>query len=938
MPQNRVAVAVVLAAFLVGLASAEKAVFYDQITGCEIWRITNDAAAFYTHTYVEIPSIDPTGRWVAFHQRSERVYVADLASGEITDLGPGGAPLWHPSRPLLYFPRQGMQMRADPTSGKTEVALAMDANIRGISRDGQYGVYIAGNAIWRVELKPDAKPSLIMRAPDGIEFLGHMRYNPTQPWLFIIAKRIGQRLNGPCFVVRDDGSQVRQFDWLGEYIGHLCWSADGAGILRGNAPWPAFKPFPLHAHTPWETLSTTEFWPNHIGCCGRDGRLVATDRDNQDLYITDTLTRHSTRLCFASGFSVPYTKDGDPHAHGSPDGTKLQFDSCYDLRDRGLTTLAQTLSADAGIIEVVSTARFPNRGVVLVGGYSAPEFVQYEGKDATHFLSCTRAFVPPLCKSLVSTVSVTARTYAPGTLVSDYFGRYRTLGVRRGPQIYVAVVRDPAPPHTLRARRGAEGIELTWEPPDLHSEIGGYRVERSGESGRGFIPVAENNVSTVFTDTDANAPGPRFYRVVSLERSGLESVSSAEVMLAGLETDVPLRRLFVEAEACSFVGQGGLEFSTACYGRQYVASKSSWLAVPFHLSAATKCAVWLRVRTPQSPCRLDLWMVRSSLRESVAVESPGRFTWQRLNSASGRPLLVPGVVGENTLTLCRRDASYDLDRLCITDDLSFVPPDSRTLTRQDDIGRVPVDPLVPSRLIEVQSMPRQGSKVLIPPGRTGYFSLRLTHRGAGLLPASIEVETLPPGLNVQPHKATLQLKANEWSRVRFELTPTRADAQGDMRLVIRTRDWEQRHVTPVRALPQPFTLLQVEAEHALALPPDAAVVTSDEACGGKYVEFTDGYIEFELDLPRESDYTVWVRQFSPLEGFGYFAEANGKFFRLVDQWEDVLGRWCWLTSPRVPRHRWPAGKLRLKLRRRGDLFRQVDAIVVTDHPEYEPGW
>ena len=938
MMRNKVAATVLLALLITGAARAEKTVFYDQITGCEIWRITNDAEAFYTHTYVEIPSIDATGRWVAFHRRAERVYVADLASGAVRDLGSGGSPLWHPSEPTLFFWRQGTEMRTDPTTGRTEVAVEADAAIRGTSTDGRHGVFVADNAIWRVALKPGSKPSLVLRAPPGIEFRGHMRYNPTQPWIFIIAKRIGQRLNGPCFVVRDDGSQARRFDWFGEYIGHLCWAADGSGMLRANTPWPVFKPFPLRADTPWETLSATQFWPNHIGCCGRDGRLVATDRDNQDLYITDTLTRHSTRLCVASGFSVPYTKDGDPHAHGSPDGTKLQFDSCYDLRDRGLTTLAQPLSATADAIEVASTTRFPNRGVVMIGRYRDPEFVRYERKDATHFLACTRGFVPPLCKSLVSSVRVTARSHAAGTLVSDYFGRFRALGVRRGPQIYVAVVRDPAPPRALAARRGAEGVELTWEPPELHHEIAGCRVERSSESGRGFAPIAKCVASPVFTDKDAGAPGPHFYRVISLERSGLESVPSVEAVVTEPAADAPPRRLLIEAEACSFVGQGGPDFSTACYGRQYVASKSSWLAAPFRLTEGAKCAVWLRVRTPDQPCRLDLWMVRGNLREPVAVQSPHRFTWQRLASASGQPLLIPAAKGENTITLCRRDAPYDLDRLCITDDLGFVPPDDKAPITNDRTWQLPADPVVPSRLVEIQTMPRPGAEVLIPPKQTGHFSLRLTHRQIGVLSASITVGATPPGLTLRPREVSLHVKANEWSRVRFDATPIQAGARGDVHLLVRARDWEQQCVIPVRAVAEPFTLLQVEAERACALPQSAKVVASAQASGGKYVELTDGPIEFELDLPKDTQYTLWVRQFAPLEGFGYFADANGEFFRVIGKWEDVLGRWCWLTSPRVPRHRWPAGKLRLKLKRRGHLFRRVDSIVVTDNPDYEPGW
>ena len=143
---------------------------------------------------------------------------------------------------------------------------------------------------------------------------------------------------------------------------------------------------------------------------------------------------------------------------------------------------------------------------------------------------------------------------------------------------------------------------------------------------------------------------------------------------------------------------------------------------------------------------------------------------------------------------------------------------------------------------------------------------------------------------------------------------------------------------PVRALASPITLLQVEAENASLLPKSAKVVPSDEASGGRYVALTDGRVVIELNLPREADYLVWVRQFAPKQGLGYFAKANGKSFRVIGDWTDVLERWCWLTSPRAPRHHWKAGKLRLNLQRRGKKLRRLDAVIVTDDPGFEPGW
>ena len=243
----------------------------------------------------------------------------------------------------------------------------------------------------------------------------------------------------------------------------------------------------------------------------------------------------------------------------------------------------------------------------------------------------------------------------------------------------------------------------------------------------------------------------------------------------------------------------------------------------------------------------------------------------------------------------------------------------------------------PARLIEVQTMPRPGREVLIQPKAIGYFSLRLTNLHPQALSCRVAVERVPAGLTVTPREAAADLDPDQRALLRFEVKPDRPGVRGHVHLAVRADKWLERVVIPVRALKTPITLIYVEAERA-KLTPTAKVVESAAASGGKFVEYTDGRMELEVDLPKDAEYIVWVRQFSPLAGFGHFANANGEFFRVVGRWEDVLGRWCWLTSPRVPRHRWPAGKLQLRLKRRGDKFRRVDAIVVTDDPDYEPGW
>jgi len=1152
-------------------ALAEKTVFYDRLTGCEMWRITNDPETSYTHTYVEIPSIGPTGRWVAFHERGKvwGVHVADLATGSVKRVGDGLRPVWHPTKPLLFYGLHGTNvepavMQAEAPDWRPIVTVKGVDGVRSTSPDGLYGAFVKDNAIWRVRLEPGAKPELVLRAPPGLGFHGHMRQNPTKPWIFIISKVKGQRWNGPCFVLRDDGSDVRQFDIRGEYIGHMCWAADGSGMLRANTLWPLFKPFPLTADTPWLRLSRDGFWPNHIGACGRDARLVTTDRDNQTIYITDTWTRHSYRLCVASGFSVAYSKDGDPHPHGSPDGTKVQFDSCYDLRDHGLTTLADNVDAEARTLPVVSTERFPERGILLVGKWNGPEFVRYARKDRTRFLDCERGFQPSTyCSQYGADTSAgVARAQSRGKIVTDYFGRFHTPGVRRGPQIYVAVVRDPQPPRALRGEITDKGAQLIWEPPRLHHEIEAYRVERSRESGRGFSPLAQRVTDTAFTDPSVKGSEPIFYRVVALERSGLESVPSAELAVnrSAEPTEGP-RRIFIEAEACSMFGDAGPESNTRCYGRQHVVCKNTWITVPYRLRTDRACAVWLRAHTHGSSQPVALGACRAGVYEArVTLPATQGFSWQRLETEPGKPLLLEATAGENAFEL-RTVAPFDLDRICVTDDLEFVPPDepnrklpapqvqaaaisahevklewpalpqaalyeirderaaapivetqrnvfvlrdlplnSERVVRvrgfnrwgvpgepsasvvcrpkevqvlrietEAEIGRLqapmtqgegegasggkfvhlpyrgsgvgvlsltfrtpvagafliagrtlgywpgasplevaidggkalylssvahqwqwlPVEerPIPPDckpswpslplaagehtltvranqdgllldkllimndvswrpatdermtlELMKARLMATPGTETLLLPGRPGRFSVILDNPQARPLAFSVEVERTPQGLTVAPATASAEVLPGIPRIVTFEVQAHDPSARGHVHLLVKAPGQTKRLVLPVRVLDKPIVLVQVEAESAVELPKGAKIVDCGECSQGRCVEYTEGSVVIELDLPEERDYIIWVRQFAPQAGFGHFANDGRRGFRLIGNWEDKLGRWSWLTSPRVPRHRWSAGKLRLSIKRRGDLFRRLDQVLVTDDPGFVPAW
>ena len=115
--------------------------------------------------------------------------------------------------------------------------------------------------------------------------------------------------------------------------------------------------------------------------------------------------------------------------------------------------------------------------------------------------------------------------------------------------VYMVVARLPQPPRNVTAKAGDQGVTVNWEPPRNHSEIKGYLVYRSSESGRGFSPVTDKPVSGAsYTDMGAKAgQGLLFYAVRSVENSRLESGLSSEAIVAVADT-TPVR-IFVEAEA-----------------------------------------------------------------------------------------------------------------------------------------------------------------------------------------------------------------------------------------------------------------------------------------------------------------------------------------------------------------------------------------------------
>jgi hypothetical protein len=135
-----------------------------------------------------------------------------------------------------------------------------------------------------------------------------------------------------------------------------------------------------------------------------------------------------------------------------------------------------------------------------------------------------------------------APNFSPDFTKVCYFSPMLTGDVpeRKWGDLYVAVVRYPEPPQNLRVgmRR-----TLSWDLPRRQTEIRGFRLYHSAESGRGYRRVSEELLTGTRTRLSADAEG--FYALTSVEHSGLEGrLFSNEVQLGSQ----PLFRQFHEVE------------------------------------------------------------------------------------------------------------------------------------------------------------------------------------------------------------------------------------------------------------------------------------------------------------------------------------------------------------------------------------------------------
>ncbi len=268
------------------------------------------------------------------------------------------------------------------------------------------------------------------------------------------------------------------------------------------------------------------------------------------------------------------------------------------------------------------------------------------------------------------------------------------VGAEGNSDVYVTVVRRPFPPTDIDAVAGQGDVRITWSRP-LHSpdglhwnpgnlsrEIAGYHVWRAEQSGGPYTQITDSPVAdTLYSDVTAIPDTVYYYVIQSVEPSGLGSVFSAEeaasTSVSSWQGSV---RHHYEAELATvelpYVPQLGTEGAS---GEWFVGT----FAVepdPVHPLEPLPAAVTFSVRAPL-PSTYYLWLRLRSFGgatstfdvdlDSVSLGSvdvsDDAWTWVPL------PGSFSMATGDHDLAVSTIDLEAGIDLIAVTDDPSYVP-------------------------------------------------------------------------------------------------------------------------------------------------------------------------------------------------------------------------------------------------------------------------
>lgn len=563
------------------VALGEKLMFRDELTGCEIWRLSN-YSTFHEYCHASHPfSYD--GRRIACRWYSGKgIVVLDLADGSEVVFGsehpgtkmrpcfvrgPGRCAVVYSSLAsagcsvFLHDLKTGEEREVaqlppgvtTPCAGvigpsSEYVLLRGDLNGDGLSDWSLKSLWTEAppKVVWtspttaayantaspvdaanRLDLSLQICHPDIIRSANRGELTGQYKLSTDAKWRAYIAKLDVE--TGTVKTYRANGAKI----WA-----HEAWSGDGEYLHMGGYSWRAGVDEPS---VPIFILNDSKKSSNHYGTCGRSGRYVAGDSgyDGMErLELTDLWTGEMRTVAHISTPTEPAGKIAQDHGHpaGSPDGTKVLVHSCYDLAGHRLYAVpTQDVRAGDSVIHVATTEGFAPEGKLLIRyGYGAKGMVVgYGRREATRFLGCDWGEdAQARLKQAIKREVIPKGSH----LITDLGGRLFLDGTRRPRKEYVVVVKQPDPPRELLAARTGDGksLRLSWRPPASHREVAGYMVYRRKPDGVLTVLTREPITPCEYIDTSPTNSKCQYY-VRAVEHSGLYGDCSSALSLAGTE-------------------------------------------------------------------------------------------------------------------------------------------------------------------------------------------------------------------------------------------------------------------------------------------------------------------------------------------------------------------------------------------------------------------
>jgi len=549
----------------------------EQAPETEMWRLTNDPSWRDWANYHIRNCWSPDGRYVCTVRY--RAYESSMDGGpfvRVIEAGTGevvrsfelaNTPRWAHEHNWLFF------VQREEDSGLWNIMwwdVDADRLVRLQGQSSYLGCtdyrdeWLYASAVTMPDGSSAAGARIPIRGgqPEPLPVGGQLEANPGHPKVFTRISNYFEPFKPTRLFFDPDGGDLSVASTCLQQC-HQSWSGGGEWYLFGNQQMRGRRwdePFPSN----WHYLTA-------IGCgdiCrgSRTDRYIVGSGATRQIVIADTRSGdgrvvlplalsyiHDSSNYQFSGDSAYYDND----AKGSPDGTKICFASCYDLKDGPITRIAERSSPETGPgLHVDSTEGFAEQGRLSIG----PEVIGYERKTDTTFDGLTRGMYDT-GRPYVYTWSEEERRekseypddLRPGWVVTSFDARMipdeqiaglqmpsrfdresfadrdSPLVWQRRTDVYVAVARTPDRPW-LRAT--ADGVELI--PGELHFETRGYRVLRDGERITNELVAAGATIEL---------PGGGEYTAVAVEWSGLESEPSRPLRVNGAMT----LRLLAEA-------------------------------------------------------------------------------------------------------------------------------------------------------------------------------------------------------------------------------------------------------------------------------------------------------------------------------------------------------------------------------------------------------